>query len=504
MKIVIVGGGSAGWITAAFFVKHKTEYDITIIESSKIGIIGAGEGSTGTLPWFVKGSLQGTAFNWPSSLVNEMDFLRKTKATLKLGIRLKNWKGDGTSYYSPFHGSPSDSRPIDSVLLASILKHGRSDMSSLHSWMLEDGLSTFSKVNGKVISAYDNHSYHFDGVEVGKYFKNVCLKKGVKVIDSEVIDTTFDEKEYLKSVKLDNGQTLEADLFFDCSGFSKVLMSKTKNKWISYKEYLPVNSAIPFSTEINSRTVRFETLSEAMNSGWIWKIPLQQRHGCGYVYCDGFQTYEQSVDEVEKKLGYVIEPVKHIKFEPGRFEKTWYNNIVAIGLSSHFLEPLQATSIHVSLISISNLVFHYLKDKNSIEFEQDKNRYNDGIKIMIEDYMNFIQMHYLLGRNDTPFWKFITNELKVTDRNKEYFEIAKYRLPNMFDTASSHGTPGWPLWSHIMHAAGLFKKEFIIDELKRYGETESSKDDFAKMMAHYNRTKNDLIPASDFFKYLKA
>lgn len=499
MKIVIVGGGTAGWITAAFFIKHTIGHDITVIESSKIGIIGAGEGSTGTLPWFIKGD----GFPWPDNQVNELDFLRKTKATLKLGINMENWKGDGSSYYSPFQGSPTDTLPTDTAFLGSILKYGRSDMSSLHSWMLKDKLSTFAKIDGRIKNVLNNHSYHFDGHEVGKYFKELCISKGVKLIDSEVDSTTFDEREYLQSITISNGDVLSADLWFDCSGFNRVLMSNTKNKWISYEDNLPTNCAIPFSDNISSKSVKFQTDAIAMNAGWMWRIPLQNRYGCGYVYCDKFQTYEQSISEVETKLGYKIEPIKHIKFKPGRYENTWYNNIVSIGLSSHFLEPLQATSIHISLISLSNLLLHHLKSKESISFELDRCNYNSEVNVMIDDYKDFIQMHYLTGRKDTPFWKFVTNEMIVTDKNKEYLEISKYRLLNMFDVERKHGTPGWPLWCHIMYNAGLFKNEDIINELKYHHKLNDSEEQIKKMIMHYNKFKQSLVPTDEFFKYLK-
>jgi hypothetical protein len=152
MKIVIVGGGTAGWIVAATFIKYTKGHDVIVIESSKIPIIGAGEGSTGSLPWFVKtGSVAGET-SWAGGLVTEMDFLRKTKATLKLGIRMQNWKGDGSHYYSPFHGTPTDSNPIDSTFLTAILKYDKSHLSSLHSWMMDDKLSTFRKQNGRIVT----------------------------------------------------------------------------------------------------------------------------------------------------------------------------------------------------------------------------------------------------------------------------------------------------------------------------------------------------------------
>jgi tryptophan halogenase len=503
MKIVIVGGGTAGWISAAMFLKYRIDVDITVIESSKLPIIGAGEGSADSLRWFITQP-------WPDGIINEMDFLRKTKGTIKLGINLKNWKGDGTSMYSPLYTTPTNKLPVDTVFLSSILKYGKSDMGSMNSWLMKDNLATYDKkfkaptlpFSGRDVCS---HAYHFDGVEVGKYFKEACLKKGYKCIDSEVIDTTFDENEYLKSITLSDGSILEADLFIDCSGFSRVLMSKTKNKWISYKDNLPVNAAIPFSTGISSKTVKFETLAETMNSGWLWKIPLQQRHGNGYVYCDGFQNYEESVMELEKHLGHKIEPIKHIKFDCGRYEKIWYNNIVAVGLSSHFLEPLQATSIHISIFSATNLVLHSLKSAECIKNEIVREKFNKRLRLVIDDYKDLLQMHYLAGRNDTPFWKWCRNEMKITDRNKELLEISKYRLLNAYDVDESYGIGGWTVWSHIFDNAGLFNKEMIEKELKQnpkffeYGATDlKSLGDM-----YHNKLKPMLATAEEFFKYLK-
>ena len=497
MKIVIVGGGTAGWITAAMWIKETIGHDITVVESSKIGIIGAGEGSTGSMPWFIRDK-------WPDNIVNEIDFLKKTKATLKMAIRMKNWKGDGTSYYSPFHGSPTDGHPIDTAMLGSILKYGRSDYASLHSWMLDDGLTTFRKVNGRIVQGLENHSYHFDGVEVGKYFKDICVKRGVKVIDSVVDDLTFDDTEFLKSAKLANGETIEADMWFDCSGFAKVLMAKTKNKWISYKNHLPCNSAITFSDDISSKTVRFETLSETMNAGWMWKIPLQQRHGCGYVYCDEYQTYEESLAEIEAKVGKKITPLNHIKFEAGKYDKIWYKNIACIGLSGHFLEPLQATSIHISIMTASVIVYHCLKNKESLRSEYNRDSLNRLCDNMIEDSKDFIQMHYFAGRQDTPFWKFMNNGVEIAEKNKKYIDISQTRSLGLFDFAQTHGSPGYPLWCHIIDAAGLYKKDIVESELTSLNRMNEAQDELKRMMKQYDKIKKELVPTEEMFKYLKA
>lgn len=495
MKFVIVGGGTAGWITAAMIVKYTKDYDVTLIESTKIGIIGAGEGSTGALPWFIRDK-------WPDGSINEIDFLRKTKGTLKLGIRLQNWKGDGSYMYSPFHGSPTDTQSIDTAFYGSIMKFNRSDYSSIHSWFMDDKITTFKKdFNGRFTPAFPNHSYHFDGVEVGKFFKEWCLKRGVKCIDSEVEDLSFDEREYLESIKLKNGEIIESNFWFDCSGFSRVLVGKTKNKWKSFKENLITNSAIPFSTEISSKTVKFETLAHALDAGWMWKIPLQHRNGCGYVFCDHFINEDKAVDEVQKLLGHNIEPIKTIKFEAGRYEKIWYNNIVSLGLSSHFLEPLQATSIHITIMSAANLIFHFLKGE--VIYFEDCNKYNSKINDIIDDYADLLQMHYLTGRQDTPFWKFVQNEIKITDRNQYLINLSKFRLPTSFDVQQNHGCAGYPIWCHILDNANLYDRSIMKEELNHFSKWDECIKQMDFMEKQYKKIKSDLISNEEFFKYLK-
>jgi hypothetical protein len=494
MKIVIVGGGTAGWLTAAMFVKYTKDSDVTVIESSKIGIIGAGEGSTGTLPWLIRDM-------WPDNSINEIDFLRKTKGTIKLGINLVNWKGDGTQIYSPFHGSPTDTKSIDTAFFGAIMKYNRGDMASMHSWMLNDKLTTFRKQNGRIVQGFQNHSYHFDGVEVGNFFREWCTKRGVKHIDSEVENTKFDEREYLESVSLANGQTIESNFWFDCSGFARVLMSKTRNKWISYKEHLPCNTAIPFSTDISSKTVKFETEAHAREAGWSWKIPLQHRHGNGYVFCDGFTNEDKAIQELEKKLGHKVEPIKTIKFDPGRYSEPWYNNIVAVGLSQNFLEPLQATSIHTSIISVANLIFHYLKGE--VPYFKDRIEYNKILATTIDDYKDFIQMHYLTGRSDTPFWKFITNELKLSDKNDYLKNVSKFRTITPFDIEQSHGTAGYPLWCHILDNSGCYERDIIKSEMLHYGNESEIMNEINKLKLQYTNVKSNLVSNEELFKYLK-
>ena len=176
MKIVIIGGGSAGWLAASMFLKNNgPNVDIVVVESSKIGIIGAGEGSTGSLPMYINEM-------WTDSSINEISFLKKTKATLKLAINLKNWRGDGESYFSTILPSPTANALQDDAFLTSIVKNGTGDSASMNTLLLKDGLTTYNKKFRHGIPHNFPHAYHFDGHELGKFFKenNESIKKLVK------------------------------------------------------------------------------------------------------------------------------------------------------------------------------------------------------------------------------------------------------------------------------------------------------------------------------------
>ena len=498
MKIVIVGGGTAGWVSAAMFMKYRTDFDVTLIESSNIPIIGAGEGSVESFTKIIHD-------NWPLGIeVDELDFLRKTKATPKLAINLVNWKGDGKQTYSPIRTSLTADQGIDSLFLYSIHKYGDSNMASPNNWILDSNLSPYHFKFKPVDKTLVGYSYHFDGFEVGQYFKKHSLTMGAKLITANLEDIQFNENDYVKSITLSNGQVVGGDLFIDCTGFARALIGKTKSKWISYKEQLPTNAAITFSTGVSSKHIRFETLAKTMNNGWLWKIPLQNRHGNGYVYSDDFQSYEDSVEELERNGLIQGAQVRNIKFEAGRYDEMWYKNIVAVGLSSHFLEPLQATNIHITVTAISNLFLHYCKTKESIYSEANRKRYNKHMGGIVDEYKDLLQMHYLAGRDDTAFWATAKNELKISDFNKEIIEISKTRLLNKYDVERSPGGVPWPVWSHILDMAGLFNKDMIEKELRSINTYDDIKDVINKMQTTFNtRIKNELLNNEQFMKYIK-
>jgi tryptophan halogenase len=502
MKIVIVGGGTAGWITALKFIQwarrqSDTSIKIEVVESSKIGIIGAGEGSTGVFTDF----LWDVVFNEFGE--THIDFLKETGSTLKLGIRFKDWNGIGTEYLSPIQTSTTSKHNIDFSFLH-YLVDGKAHLASDVGYLMEAGLSTLPKKEN-VNTDNGGHSYHFDAHKVGKYFKKVALKNGASVIDSEVLELNRNsENGSLKSVKLSNGTTLYGDFWIDCSGFNKVLIGPMGGGWESYSQYLPTNKAIPYVYP-HEDIPKLETTAWAQNNGWMWQIPTQERLGCGYVFSDYFTTEDTALEELQKTTGRKIEPIRTINFEAGRVQNFWVKNVVAVGLSSGFLEPLQATSIHTTLTQIYLLTEHYfLNDKNTLLSDSISEKYNKNLRRLSDDFRDLIQIHYMTQRNDTDFWKYCNNGLPKTDFTKYILEICKHRSPSILDFDVYFGAGGWGVMGWTLAGLDLITKKNAEEQLSNLHK--NLKGDLKRAINHLekNRKLNDsrLMTQTEFWNGL--
>ena len=466
MKIVIVGGGTAGWIAACYYVRfnENLKNEIVVIESSKIPTIGAGEGSTGIFTKIVNN-------HFTKLGINEIDFLNKTSSTLKLGIRFKNWNGDDKDFLSPIQPTETTISSVDSHVLVSHILGDYFD-SSASGYLMNNDYSTYSNSGSTIMG----HSYHFDAQKVGEYFKEYAMKAGVKCVDTEVITLNKNKTTgELDSIETPIGN-VSADFWVDCSGFSRVLIGPMGGGWKSYSDYLPTNSAIPYihQYEINE-TPKLETLAWAMPNGWMWQIPTQDRYGCGYVYSDKFTTYDNAVDELIKITGRKIEPLRNIKFDCGRVETPWVKNVVAIGLAQGFVEPLEATSIHATLIQLDFLLTNttnFNLEKESTIFDSNINRYNEFVGRFFDDIRDLIQIHYMTDREDTPFWKYCKYEMKRTDNVKDILNICKHRSPSMLDFNFYHGSGNWGVWCWTLIGLGHLTKEVAKNTLKAYNNTD--------------------------------
>lgn len=393
-KFVIVGGGSAGWITALYINNIFPESAVTVIESSDIGILGAGEGTT---PHFVD-FLNDVKIN-----INE--FIKETKATVKQGIKFTNWHGDGSYYFHPFHDGSFDLQNDENIVH---LLERLGDEKSTSDICLSDLCSQNSKVKffneNNIIQNEGTYALHFDARLTAEYLKRVGLSRGIKLFDNIVVSFQQKENGNIESISLNDGSKILSDFIFDCTGFKRLILGDLlKGEWVNYQTSLPVNRALPFFLENTTEDIPPYTEAIAMKYGWIWKIPVQGRFGCGYVFDSSYATDEEIEKEIKSYFGDITIP-RFFSFQAGCYKETWKNNVISLGLSSGFLEPLEATSIWVTINSLNHLKEKCLPGIFS-DLNNYKNNYNSYVYNFNSQIKDFIQFHYLTKRNDSSFWK---------------------------------------------------------------------------------------------------
>lgn len=463
MNIVIVGGGTAGWITALMAAQRHPHHKITVIESSKIGVVGVGESTTGFFTNVILNDFADFGCD-----VNE--FIVETGATLKYGIKHKGWTNDiDESYIGPIDGSWTNASSPDPFFCWGVANLSHDDLltTARCGYWTKHGLSNYD-IKTKSFPV-PTHAMHVDAHLVGKYFRKIALRNNnARHVDAEVIKVNLDSiTGNIKSVDLHDGSTIEGDFFIDCSGFHKVLIKEMPTKWVSFQNNLPLNTAIPFLMEYDDGEIPEPyTTAWAQKNGWMWRIPLLDRRGNGYAFCDAYTTPDKAVEEIETILGKKINANKVIKFDSGRQESSWVKNCLAIGLSSAFLEPLEATSIHSSIVQARMFVFEYLKPTIEETLNTGSmNIHNDRVRKMYDDVKDFLVMHYMGGRDDSEFWKYIKTGATQTEFVRNLLEMAKSKVPTTHDFPGYFGSAGWPLYSYVMAGLHLIDKDLAKKEL---------------------------------------
>lgn len=457
MKIVVLGGGTAGWLAALILGKNHPYHDITVVASSELGVLGAGEGVTGELIDIVVGQYGDLG-------IDPAEFMRETKAMPKYGIMHKGWTNNKDhQYFAPIDGTATSTFIPDNVI-AYLTAH---DHNNLHKGtffgkLYDNNVSPLSKVTNEVeISTY---AFHMDARLAAKYLEKIALKSNnISLIDAKVLDVNLTETGFVKELVLDNNSTVQGDFFIDSSGFRRIIMNKLDNRWISYKKHLPVNAAIPFFVDYEENEIsKPYSVAHAQSSGWYWEAGIQTRKGCGYVFSDEFITQDQAHEEIEKTLGKKVTPLTLFKFDTGRLENTWVKNCLAIGLAAAFAEPLEATSIHSTIKQLAMFSFEFLEPN----IDQTVNpacisTYNKRVNRMFDDFKDFIVSHYLGGRNDSEFWKYITSGEAETEFAANLRDMCKTRMPTAFDFPNYSGAADWTIWSYILVGTGQLKPEVV-------------------------------------------
>jgi len=399
-KIVIVGGGTAGWMTAAALAKANSppQFSITLVESDDIGIIGVGEATIPTIHWF-------------NRLVDlqESELIRETRATYKLGIEFVKWNGDGSRYFHPFgrYGAPLDGalfyhRWIRAKLAGEVPDHQNFSLSTRAA---RAGRFAPPGNDPNSIFATLGHAYQFDAGLYAAFLRRRCESKGVRRVEGKVTRVSQNpESGFITSLTTHRDEVIEGELFIDCSGLRALLIEGTLHTGFDdWSHWLPCDRAQAIPTERVQDPIPY-TRATAHPNGWQWRIPLQHRTGNGIVYSSQFCSDDQAAETLRANLdsAALAEP-RLIRFQTGRRRKAWNKNVVAIGLSSGFLEPLESTSIHLIQSGIAKLLSLFPSRECYPEVAAQFNRVFDADVETVRDFL-ILHYHRTAGRSE-PLWQ---------------------------------------------------------------------------------------------------
>lgn len=444
-KVVIAGGGTAGWVAAAALSKQLGKLiEVILVESDQIGTVGVGEATIP--PMKVFHSLLG---------IDEQEFMRATEAVFKLGIAFKNWGQIGDHYIHPFGTTGQASFLAD---FQHFWLHGKTQGIDA-----EFGEYSFevqaAKANKFAIpknsSSSSNYAYHLDATRYAKYLRQFSEKFGTKRIEGKVKHVQQHANGDIKALQLESGELIDGDLFIDCTGFTGLLIDKTlKVGYEDWSHWLPCDSAIPVQTE-SVQPARPYVTCTAHQAGWQWHIPLQHRVGNGNVFCSHFISDEQAKQHLlDTVQGKVLTEPRVIKYKTGRRKVFWQNNCVALGLSSGFVEPLESTSIYMFMNGIVRLMrmFPFNGVTQALSDE-----YNQQSIAELENIRDFIILHYhVTSREDSEFWRYC-KYMTVPDSLSHRIELFK---ENALAFQGERELFRLESWTHVMLGQGIVPKHY--------------------------------------------
>lgn len=402
-KIIVLGGGTAGWISAALLANQlsKDKCKIELIESEQLGTIGVGES---TVPPFM---------NLLAALgIDEADFIRKTQASFKLGIKFSDWYQKGKSFFHPFGRITAglDESSLYQYWLRCVLSGERinfQDMSPCTVMAKNRRYVPYTAVERTPL-AESRHALHLDASLTAKYLREYAEQKGVQRREGKVVDVVTQGEERIQALVLENGKKLEADFFIDCSGFRALLLGEAlKVDYVDWSEYLPCNRAVTVMSEHMDEMPPY-TKATAKDAGWVWRIPLQQRTGNGYVYVSEYCSDDEATATLlESVQGETMNEPRIIPFQTGIRKQFWKGNCIGVGLAAGFIEPLESTAIHLAMRGITEWIQQFPDQSCQPALIREYNRR------ILQDYQeirDFIVLHYAATqREDSELWRYCKN-----------------------------------------------------------------------------------------------
>ncbi len=452
-RVVVVGGGTAGWMTAAALVRLlPTACSVHLIESAEIGIVGVGEATLPHIRAFVE-----------RLGLDEADFMRATHATFKLGIDFRDFGAIGDSYIHPFG---TFGRPLDDVgfhhYWLRLAAEGRAGpigdysvavaAAKAHRFAIPDGPADD-------LAASFGYAYQFDATLFGPYLRRFAEAHGARRTEARIISVDQDAVSGdVRAVRLDSGETVEGDLFVDCSGFRSLLLGNAMAEpWEDWSRWLPCDRAVAMPCTSPEGPIEPYTRATAKPAGWQWRIPLQHRVGNGYVYSSAHIADQAAADALVASVeGTPLADPRFLKFRAGRRSNSWVGNVVAIGLASGFLEPLESTSIYLAQMAITQLIELFPQRAGSEGISAtDRTEFNRMVDMEYDRIRDFLILHYhATTRDDSDFWNHVrTMDVPTTLADKmELFRRAG-RV-----TQYSEGLFLEPSWIAVYLGQGIIPK----------------------------------------------
>jgi len=409
-KVIIVGGGTAGWMTASLLEKawgHKGT-EIVLIESELIGKIGVGEGSTPSLKLFFE-----------NLGISEKEWMPECNATYKCGISFPNWTNieqnkdsQYSSYIHPFYSHADFKTGSAFIHNANLRRSGIDVPAHPDNYWLQSSLVNMDKSPIAKVQLRDkmDYGYHFDSALVGDFLKKRMLKRGVKHLSDTVNKVLLNDNGEVAALFTEGHGEQYADVFIDCSGFAALLIRKAlKVEFNDYSDCLFNDSAIAIQSTINlQKAIPSKTTSTALTSGWAWSIPLSTRYGNGYVYSSKYINDKDAEQELREHIGPSCQgfEAKIIKMRLGRNELHWHKNVLAVGLSQGFIEPLEATALMLIQHTVESFISSYeTMLVQDIELTDQQVKYNHAINEIFDNVKDYIVAHYRLNtRTDSDYW----------------------------------------------------------------------------------------------------
>lgn len=466
-RIVIVGAGSAGWITAGILAAdHCTsalsEIEVVLIESPNVATIGVGEGT------------------WPSMRstlerigINELEFLSKCDASFKQGSKFVNWKNLSSSdfYYHPFM-TPDGYGQLDlhGAWQSYYKKYSFADAINIQSHVCEAGLAP-KQQGTPAYAAVTNYGYHLDASKFAQLLQEHCTSKlNVEHILAHVDNIITDENGDISAIKTTDHGTVEGDLFIDCTGQQSLLLGKHyKVDVISQKHILFNDSALALHVPYNNENdpIASATISTAQTAGWIWDIGLQSRRGVGYTYSSQHISDEQATQELlayvgkseSAKIGEGQQSAealvpKKLSFTPGYKEKFWHKNCVAIGMSAGFIEPLEASALAMVELSVNMLTDELPRTRKHMDIVSK--RFNARFTYRWQRVIDFLKLHYVLSdRKDSQYWLDNKHPDSMSESLQEMLELWQFQTPSRYDLVQNEEIFPSASYQYVLYGMGF-------------------------------------------------